>query len=334
VKLHYDWRLSRVIDGDGVVHDEVTWTGKRSAGAIADRLWDLQRGRLSPEARTLAERFPDAQADGLGAMSDADWPALDDEESKLFEAAAPILAKRGVADAAGDTDRRLDMLVSAAAELRSAWTTSEARCVEWTGLFLSDVDLDAQRDDIPLAVAGADSIDSAATALSVNPPAHSPSEVEWQAIREHARGVVELTDRLAAHEDAIRALAHQHVPSLAALIGPLGAARLVTLAGGRERLSRMPSGSLQVLGAHAAMAAHRRGAPPPKHGAILFSMPQISRSPRWVRGKIARFLAGKASIAVRCDHFGGETWDEEKVSEIHKETEAIKARFPRPPKRR
>jgi nucleolar protein 56 len=63
-------------------------------------------------------------------------------------------------------------------------------------------------------------------------------------------------------------------------------------------------------------------------------MPQISRSPRWVRGKIARFLAGKASIAVRCDHFGGETWDEEKVSEIHKETEAIKARFPRPPKRR
>ena len=120
MKLHYDWRLSRVIDGDGVVHDEVTWTGKRSAGAIADRLWDLQRGRLSPEARTLAERFPDAQADGLGAMSDADWPALDDEESKLFEAAAPILAKRGVADAAGDTDRRLDMLVSAAAELRSA----------------------------------------------------------------------------------------------------------------------------------------------------------------------------------------------------------------------
>jgi nucleolar protein 56 len=53
-----------------------------------------------------------------------------------------------------------------------------------------------------------------------------------------------------------------------------------------------------------------------------------------VRGKIARFLAGKASIAVRCDHFGGEKWDEEKVSEIHKETEAIKARFPRPPKRR
>ena len=334
MELHYDWRMARVIDDNGVIHDEVAWVGKRSAVAVAGRLWDLQRGRLSPEARTLSKRFPDAQIDALGVMSDSEWPAFDEEESKLFEAAAPMLAKRGVADAAGDTDRRLDMLVSSAAELRASWTTSEARCVEWTGLFLSEVDLDAQREDIPTAIADSNSIDHAATALGVSSPAHSPSESEWQALCNHAQGVVELTERLAAHEDAIRNLAKQHVPRLAALIGPLGAARMVTLAGGRERLARMPSGSQQVLGAHAAMAAHRRGAAPPKHGAILFSMPQISRSPRWVRGKIARFLAGKASIAVRCDHFGGEPWDEETVTEIHKETEAIKAKFPKPPKRK
>ena len=334
MKMHYDWRLARVVDDEGVIHDELVWSSKRSAGAVADRLWDLQRGRLSPEARTLSDRFPEAVIDALGAMSDNDWPELDDEESKLFETATPILAKRGVADAAGDTDRRLDMLVSSAAELRASWTTNEARCVEWTGLFLSEVDLDAQRDDIPSAVAQSNSIEDAATTLGVESPAHSPSDIEWQALRDHANGVVELTARLASHEGAIRDLAEQHVPSLAALIGPLGAARMVTLAGGRERLARMPSGSLQVLGAHAAMAAHRRGAAPPKHGAILFSMPQISRSPRWVRGKIARFLAGKASIAVRCDHFGGEPWDEDTVAEIHKETEAIKTKFPKPPKRK
>ena len=95
----------------------------------------------------------------------------------------------------------------------------------------------------------------------------------------------------------------------------------------------MPSGSLQVLGAHAAMSAHRRGAPPPKHGSVLFSMPQVSRSPRWVRGKIARYLAGKASIAVRVDHFDGKTWGEAEIDEINREIEAIKAKFPKPPKR-
>ena len=129
-------------------------------------------------------------------------------------------------------------------------------------------------------------------------------------------------------------LANDYLPSLSALMGPISAAKLVVLAGGRERLARMPSGSLQVLGANAAMSAHRKGAPPPKHGAILFSMPAVSRSPRWVRGKVARYLAGKASIAVRIDHFDGQKLTKEQISEIHKEAESIKNKFPKPPKRK
>jgi RNA processing factor Prp31 len=225
------------------------------------------------------------------------------------------------------------MLVSATAELRSAWTTNEARCVEWAGLFITEADLDNQRTKIPLAIADAPNIDGAATALGVAPPAHAPTEIEWAALKSHASGVVTSSQRLQEHEDAIREIASDYIPSLSALMGPLGAAKLVVLAGGRERLARMPSGSLQVLGAHAAMAAHRRGAPPPKHGAILFSMPQVSHSPRWVRGKIARFLAGKASIAVRVDHFDGVPWDQEQIDGINGEVEAIKAKFPKPPKR-
>jgi nucleolar protein 56 len=149
----------------------------------------------------------------------------------------------------------------------------------------------------------------------------------------HAISVTSSSEILEKLEDSIREIAAIHVPSLSALLGPISAAKLVSLAGGRERLARMPSGSLQVLGAHAAMSAHRRGAPPPKHGAVLFSMPQVSRSPRWVRGKIARYLAGKASIAVRVDHFDGETWGDAKIDEINSEIEAIKAKFPKPPKR-
>ena len=226
------------------------------------------------------------------------------------------------------------MLSSATTELRSSWTTNEARCVEWAGLFLAEVDLDGQRREIPAAVAGADSMDSAATTLGVAAPKHQPGEIEWIALNAHASGVVALGARLRSAEEATRELARQYVPTLSLLLGPLGAARLVVLAGGRERLARMPSGSLQVLGASGAMAAHRRGAPPPKHSPVLFSLPQVSRSPRWVRGKIARFLAGKASIAVRIDHFDGEPWDEERIAEINQECENIRARFPKPPKRR
>ena len=130
VRIHFDWRLARVVDEDTNIVDEITWSPKRSVGALTDRLEELQSGALSPEARTLADRFPDAQPDSLAALSDPDWPDVDDEETAMLSEASARLAKRGVASAAADPDRRLDMLSGATSELRAAWGTSEARCVE------------------------------------------------------------------------------------------------------------------------------------------------------------------------------------------------------------
>ena len=323
-----------MVDDDTNIVDEILWSSKRSVGALTDRLEQLQSGALSPEARTLADRFPDALPDSMAALSDPQWPELDDDENAILSTASARLAKRGVASSAADPDRRLDMLSGATSELRTAWGTSESRCVEWAGLFLPDADLDGQRDEIPSSLAEAESIAVAAASLGLQTPEHLPGEQEWDALRTHARGVIELADRLESAEQATRSLAQQHVPTLSLLVGPLGAAKMVTLAGGRERLARMPSGSLQVLGASVAMAAHRRGAPPPKHSPILFSLPQVSRAPRWVRGKIARYLAGKCSIAVRVDHFNGDPWGDEQIDEINQECQKIKDRFPKPPKRR
>ncbi len=332
MKILFDWRLARVVDDEGIVLDEIEWDGHMGPSSIAKRLYMLQEGRNLPEVTILSERFPEAEVDPLGAMSDPDWPDIENF-GELFQKATEKLAKMGVADSSGDIDRRLDMLVSSALELRSSWTTSEARCVEWVGLFLTEADLDGQRLEIPKAVANASEISEAAASLGINSSQHDPSESEWESIRSHASFVVETSEMLEQQEEAIREIANSHLRSLSALLGPISAAKLVVLAGSRERLARMPSGSLQVLGAHAAMSAHRRGAPPPKHGAVLFSMPQVSHSPRWVRGKIARFLAGKASIAVRIDHFGGEPWGDEEVAQINREIDVIKDKFPKPPKR-
>ena len=153
-------------------------------------------------------------------------------------------------------------------------------------------------------------------------------------MKELSKRCQDIKRTLESSEASIRLIAEDYLPSLSKLVGPLGAAKMCVLAGSRERLARMPSGSIQVLGAHAAMAAHRRGAPPPKHGSVIFSMPQISRSPRWVRGKIARFIAGKASIATRIDHFNGEPLSDEEVYRIHKKSEEIRDKFPRPPTKR
>ena len=333
MEVRYDWRLSRVVDADENILDQLEWSPPSSTNALVERLSDLQSGRISPEARALNERFPDATPNPLGAISDERWPELTPQEAEMLSEASLLLAKRGVAKAASEPDRRLDMLSSSSVELRSSWTTQESRAVEWAGLFLHDLDLDQKRGAIPSCIARSENISQAASELGVSAPEHMPTDSEWAAMNSQAKGVVSLSERLAMNEEATRELASSHVPTLSSLIGPLGAARMVVLAGGRERLARMPSGSLQVLGASGAMAAHRRGAPPPKHSPVLFSMPLVSRSPRWVRGKIARFLAGKCSIAVRIDHFGGQTWDEDKIKSIHSQAEEIRDKFPKPKKR-
>ncbi|MAH98229.1 MAG: hypothetical protein CMA12_02615 [Euryarchaeota archaeon] len=333
MKIYFDWKIARVVDDVGNIIDEIGWDGNITPSSLAKRLFSIQKGRLPPEVKTLSERFPEADIDVLGPLSDPLWPNHEDFV-EIHHRATVELAKMGVAESSGDMDRRIDMLVSAAVETRASWTTSESRCVEWAGLFITELDLDSQRVEIPTALSKSDNIEEASEILGVIPPKHLPSDLEWDSLKSQATFVLECSSVLNKIESAIRESAMDYLPSLSALMGPISAAKLVSLAGGRERLARMPSGSLQVLGAHAAMAAHRRGAPPPKHGAILFSLPQVSRSPRWVRGKIARFLAGKASIAVRIDHFNGVPWGESQINEINSEIDSIKNKFSKPSKRK
>lgn len=100
---------------------------------------------------------------------------------------------------------------------------------------------------------------------------------------------------------AIEVTAPVRAPNVSSLLGPELSARMIAQAGGLERLARLPSSTVQVLGAERAFFEHLRGrAPPPRHG-HLFLHPAIQSAPKGERGKLARALAGKVSIAARLD---------------------------------
>lgn len=123
-------------------------------------------------------------------------------------------------------------------------------------------------------------------------------------------------------------------PNITALVGPLLGARLISLAGGLDELARLPASTIQVLGAEKALfRALRTGGKPPKHG-IIFQFPDIHRSPRWQRGKIARALAGKLAIAARVDAFTGQYIGDQLKETLKKRIEEIKKLYPKPPRRR
>ena len=94
-------------------------------------------------------------------------------------------------------------------------------------------------------------------------------------------------------------------PNLSAVLGPLLGARLIAKAGGLEKLAKLPASALQVMGAREALFRHlREGTPPPKHG-FIYRHPLVSGSPKRLRGRISRVLAGKAAIAARVDFYSG-----------------------------
>src|SRR3989442_2247983 len=106
------------------------------------------------------------------------------------------------------------------------------------------------------------------------------------------------------------------------------------MAGGLEHVGKMQASKIQVLGAEKALfRTLKTGARPPKHG-IIFQYAAIHQSPRWLRGRIARAVAGKLAIAARMDAFGGENQGMKMKAALDAKINELKTRYPEPPARK
>jgi nucleolar protein 56 len=124
-------------------------------------------------------------------------------------------------------------------------------------------------------------------------------------IRSLATNLVSLYTYRESLEGLITGIAVETVPNLSEVAGPVLAAKLIEKAGGLKKLAMMPSGTVQILGAEKALFRSKKtGARPPKHG-LIFQHPYIHAKPRKLRGKAARTLAAKISLAARADAFSG-----------------------------
>ncbi len=107
--------------------------------------------------------------------------------------------------------------------------------------------------------------------------------------------------------------------------GCLLGAKLLGEAGSLEKLAMMPSSTIQLLGAEKALFRHlkNRSAKPPKHGFILMH-PLVQKTPRKNKGKMARALAGKLSIAARSDFFGKKGISPKLIKELENRQNELK----------
>jgi nucleolar protein 56 len=123
-------------------------------------------------------------------------------------------------------------------------------------------------------------------------------------------------------------------PNMTSVLGAVLSAKLISMAGGLENVAKMPSSTLQVLGAEKALfRTLKTGARPPKHG-IIFQYAPIHQSPKWLRGKIARAVAGKLAIAARMDVYGGGDKGQVLKEALDKKIVDLKGRYQSPPHKR
>lgn len=122
-------------------------------------------------------------------------------------------------------------------------------------------------------------------------------------LAEQIKSLYDLKNELTVYLEAVM---KEVCPNMCAIAGSFIGAKMISFAGSLKNLSGMPSSTVQLLGAEKALFRHLHGqGKSPKHG-ILVNHEMVKQAPFKERGKVARALADKITIAVKVDYFKGE----------------------------
>ena len=246
----------------------------------------LDPGDVDAAALAIRDGSADAPDEWPSLAVEAGFVADEAEYYERLRAAAVAAARRGARDAERADDRQLVHAVRAMDDCERTANELAERVADWAG---------SRYDDAGAGVEYARRVAD-----------RTPEDAADERLVALAERVDALADEAADLRAFVERSAPDVVPNLAALAGPVLAARLLALAGGLDALAKQPSGTVQLLGAEDALFAHLRGnAPSPKHG-IIYTPEAVRGTHPDHRGSAARALAGKLTIAARIDRYSGD----------------------------
>ncbi|MCP3682434.1 MAG: hypothetical protein GY861_07050 [bacterium] len=145
------------------------------------------------------------------------------------------------------------------------------------------------------------------------------SEKDLKPILDLAKETDKMYSLIEVQKKYLETLMTKSAPNLNTVAGALIGAKLVALAGSFKRLAEFPASTIQLLGAEKALFRHIRNKSmrPPKFG-VIHEHPLIGQAERKNKGKAARALADKLSIAVKIDYFKGEFIGDKLKNELEK----------------
>jgi len=158
------------------------------------------------------------------------------------------------------------------------------------------------------------------------------ADFDLSMIQHYADQIISLDNYRMQLEKYLEGMLEKFAPNINFLIGSLIGAKLIAKAGSLQKLAFMPASRIQLLGAEKALYRFlKTGEKRPKHG-LIFQWNQIRSAKPWIRGKIARVVAGKIGVAAKVDYFNGEFVGDGLKLEIEDKIREIEEKYPNPPK--
>ncbi len=137
-------------------------------------------------------------------------------------------------------------------------------------------------------------------------------------ILSHAKHIDALYKEKDNTVDYIDDIMKSSCPNILKIAGALIGSKLIEHAGSIKRLSEMPASTIQLLGAEKALFRHiKTGSRCPKYGLII-NHPLVSAQKQKDKGKAARAVADKLSIAAKVDYFKGEYIADKLLEQLEK----------------
>ncbi len=132
------------------------------------------------------------------------------------------------------------------------------------------------------------------------------SEEDTKAMQTFAAEISRLFASRSSLQDYLEKLLKDVAPNFTDVCGPLIAAKMISHAGGLEKLARMPSSTIQLLGAEKALFRYLHGSGKSPRFGILYNHPLVQNAPENLKGRIARVISSKLSIAAKLDFYSKE----------------------------
>jgi len=220
-------------------------------------------------------------------------------------------------------DKIIIQAIDAIDELDKSINIFVARLREWYGLHFPELEqsVDKHEKFVKLVsdyglrdnIKEKEFVEIAKTSMGID-----LSEKDQEILQEYATGLKELYKVREHMEKYVEKIMEEIAPNFSALATPILGARFIALVGGLDKLAKKPSSTLQLMGAEKALFRYLSGrGRSPKFG-ILFTHPEIQKASGDKRGRIARILASKMSIAVKMDYYGSEDKSEQLRKDLDK----------------